>query len=75
MEIRIGVQNVAREIVLESSQSADEVRSAVDAALSGSAAVLDLVDERGRRVVVPSGVLGYVEVAAESPRRVGFGSS
>ncbi|GAA2021077.1 DUF3107 domain-containing protein [Pseudokineococcus marinus] len=74
MEIRIGVQNVAREIVLESSQSADEVRSAVDAALSGSA-VLDLVDERGRRVVVPSGVLGYVEIAAESPRRVGFGSS
>ena len=74
MEIRIGVQNVAREIVLESAQPADEVRSAVDAAVSGSAP-LELEDERGRRVVVPAGVLGYVEIGAEGPRRVGFGAS
>ena len=73
MEITIGVQNLPREIVLESDQSADQVAAAVAAALLGGAA-LELTDTRGRRVIVPSGVLGYVEIGAETKARVGFGS-
>jgi hypothetical protein len=74
VEIRIGVQNVAREIVLESDQEPDEVARLVEAAVNDGAA-LQLVDEKGRRVLVPAGVLGYVEVAGETARRVGFGSA
>jgi len=74
VEITIGVQNVAREIVVDSDQSADEVAAAVSAALTGTSAVLDLTDSKGRRVLVPTASLAYVEVGAETKVRVGFGS-
>lgn len=73
MEVKIGVQNVAREITLESSQSVDEVAQLVDDAIA-KGGTLRLVDERGRVVVVPTTVLGYVECGGESERRVGFGA-
>lgn len=72
MEITIGIRQVAREISVETSLSADEVATAVEKALSGS--ILDLTDTRGRRVVVPSAAIGYIEIGAEEQRRVGFGT-
>ena len=75
MEVKIGVQHAARELALESSQSADEVAKAVADALKADLGVLSLVDEKGRRVLVPADKLAYVEIAAESEqRRVGFGA-
>ncbi|MBO3083710.1 DUF3107 domain-containing protein [Cellulomonas fengjieae] len=73
MEITIGVQNLPREISLESDQTPDEVAAAVAAALSGRPA-LELVDTRGRRVIVPTASLGYVEIGSETKGRVGFGN-
>ena len=73
MEVKIGVRNVAREITLESAQSADEVAAAVDAALKDGT-TLQLVDDKGRVVLVPAGVLGYVEIGAPESRKVGFGA-
>lgn len=73
MDITIGVQNLPRELVIESDQTADEVTAAVTAALGG-APVLELVDNRGRRVIVPSASIGYVEIGTESKGRVGFGA-
>ncbi|WGW10535.1 DUF3107 domain-containing protein [Saxibacter everestensis] len=72
MEIKIGVQNAPRELVLESNMTADDVYQAVSEAVE-SRTVLRLVDEKGRQVVVPAGVLGYVETGSEESRRVGFG--
>ncbi|WP_354642215.1 DUF3107 domain-containing protein [Kitasatospora camelliae] len=74
MEVKIGVQNAPREIVLESSQTADEVASAVAKALDGTANVLELADEHGRRVIVPADRLAYVEIGEQSVRKVGFGT-
>lgn len=73
MEVKIGVQNVAREIVLESTQTPDEVATIVAESLDGGA-TLQLKDERGRLVVVPTASLAYVEIGAEESRRVGFGA-
>jgi len=73
VDITIGVQNLPREITLESDQTSDEVAAAVAAALDGKAA-LELVDNKGRRVIVPTATLGYVEIGAESRPRVGFGT-
>lgn len=73
MEITIGVQNLPREIVLESDQTADEVAAAVAAALDGRPA-LELVDSRGRHIIVPTASLGYVEIGSETKARVGFGN-
>ena len=74
MEVKIGVQYAPRELVLESAQSPDEVQQAVSAALASSDGVLSLVDEKGRRVVVPAAKLAYVEIAESESRRVGFGA-
>lgn len=74
MEVKIGVQYAARELVLESAQSPDEVAKAVADALKADLGVLALVDEKGRRVLVPADKLAYVEIAESEQRRVGFGA-
>jgi hypothetical protein len=74
VEVKIGVQNVAREITLESSQTADQVVALVDQAVAAGG-TLRLTDTSGRTVVVPTTVLGYVEAGSDTDRRVGFGAS
>ena len=74
MEVKIGVQFAPRELVLESNQSADEVAKAVSDALRADLGVLTLVDDKGRRVLVPADKLAYVEIADSEQRRVGFGA-
>jgi hypothetical protein len=71
MDIKIGVQNVSREITLETDETADAVAKAVTEGLAGT--VVEFRDNRGRRVIVPSAALGYVELGSEEKRRVGFG--
>lgn len=73
MEIKIGIQNVSREIVLESEQSLDAISTAVAKSLDGTATTLTLTDEKGRTIIVPSAALAYVELGAEEQRRIGFG--
>jgi hypothetical protein len=73
VEIKIGIQNVGREIVVESDESADEVAEMVSRAMNGGAE-LRLKDSKGNLVIIPTNVLGYVEIGAEEPRKVGFGA-
>ncbi|CAM4090348.1 DUF3107 domain-containing protein [Janibacter anophelis] len=72
VEVKIGIQNVAREIVIEATGSEADIEAAVQSALDGGALVL--TDDKGRRVMVPAGALGYVEVGEPSRGRVGFGA-
>jgi hypothetical protein len=74
VEIKIGVQHTARELVLESTESAEDVERAVAEAFAGSAPLLTLTDEKGRKVIVPSDRLAYVEIGEPSVRKVGFGT-
>ncbi|WP_327068829.1 DUF3107 domain-containing protein [Kitasatospora sp. NBC_01250] len=74
MEVKIGVQNAPREIVIESVQSADEVESAVAKALEGTSKLFTLTDEHGRRIIVPAERLAYVEIGEQAARKVGFGT-
>ena len=71
MEVKIGVQYAHRELVLESTQSPAEVEQAVAEALSAGG-TLSLVDDKGRRVIVPVDKLTYVEIADTTSRPVGF---
>ena len=71
MEIKVGVQNVSREITLETDQTADAVAKAIAEGMGS--ATIEFKDTKGRRVVVPSAALGYVEMGSEEKRRVGFG--
>ncbi|MER7704893.1 DUF3107 domain-containing protein [Kitasatospora sp. NPDC097605] len=74
MEVKIGVQNAPREIVIESSQTADEVQDAVTKALEGTEKLFSLSDEHGRRIIVPADRLAYVEIGEPAARKVGFGT-
>lgn len=71
VDIRIGIQNSARELAFESGQSAEQIESAVAQALT-NASVLRLTDVKGAVYLVPSSALSYVEVGTEEARRVGF---
>ncbi|MEE2568240.1 DUF3107 domain-containing protein [Pseudarthrobacter sp. J64] len=52
MEVKIGIQNVGREIVLESAQDADAVAKLVADAI-GQKNELRLTDDKGRVIIVP----------------------
>jgi polysaccharide deacetylase 2 family uncharacterized protein YibQ len=74
VEVKIGVQNAARELVLDSDQTTEEITKAVSAALRGDKQVLSLADQSGRMIVVPADKLAYVEIGEPETRRVGFGA-
>ncbi|HEX3824654.1 MAG TPA: DUF3107 domain-containing protein [Mycobacteriales bacterium] len=74
MEVRIGVKGAPRELSIESAQSADEIQKIVDAALKDGTPTMTLVDEKGRRVMIATDKLAYVEIAEADSRRVGFGA-
>ncbi|MGF1646776.1 MAG: DUF3107 domain-containing protein [Kineosporiaceae bacterium] len=73
MEIKIGVRNSSRELVLESTQTPEEVQETVSQAVADGG-VLSLTDERGRSVHVPIEALAYLELGPAEVRRVGFGA-
>ena len=73
MEVKIGVQNAARELTIDLDQSADSVQQLVaDAVASGG--IVSLTDSKGRRVVVPAAKLAYVEIGHGTVGQVGFRS-
>ena len=71
MEIRIGIQHSPREIVIESEETADDVLASLSAAVADGSPVT-LVDDKGKKVLIPGAKLAYAEVSTEEPRRVGF---
>lgn len=73
MEIKIGVTYAARELVVDSTQTAEDVERLVTGAVAGGGTLV-LADERGRKVLVPVDKLAYVEIGEPEARRVGFGA-
>ena len=49
MEVKIGVTDSPRELILNSAQTPAEVEKAVGDALAAASGVLALTDEKGRR--------------------------
>ena len=73
MEVKIGLQSVPRELVLETGSTAQEIEGALRAAVA-EGGVLALGDEKGGTILVPADKIAYVELGDGSPRRVGFGN-
>jgi hypothetical protein len=77
MDVRIGVTQTPKEILVELPEGTDQAKLAaeVEAALSTDQGVLWLTDRKGRRVGVPSAKLAYIEIGSPAEdRRVGFAS-
>lgn len=75
VEVKIGITDSPRELVLASTQTPAEIEELVSAALSDGSGLLRLSDERGRRFLIHTSKIAYVEIGVADARRVGFGIS
>ncbi len=72
MEVKIGVQYAARELVVDSGETQEHIQQAVADAVAGDG-VLTLTDTKGRKVIVPAAKIAYVEIGGGVAGKVGFG--
>jgi hypothetical protein len=73
VEVKIGITDNPRELVLSSTQTPAQVEELVAAAVRDGSGLLSLSDERGRRFLIQSTKIAYVEIGVADARRVGFG--
>ena len=73
MEIRIGVVDAPREVVIEVTDSADDIAEAYRGALGQSDGVLRLTDAKGRILLIPAARVAYLDLGSPGHRPVGFG--
>lgn len=73
MEVKIGVQHSPRELVVDTTTTAEDVeRLLADAVSTGG--VLALTDTKGRKIIVPAAGIAYVEIGSGTVGQVGFRS-
>jgi hypothetical protein len=75
VEIKIGVADSPRELTVSTADSPDHVEAIVTEALRNTQGLLTLVDDKGRRYMVPASRVAYVEIGPADSRRVGFSVS
>lgn len=73
VEVKIGVTDNGRELVVNSASEPNDIEAQVVAALKDGKGTLVLEDDKGKRVMIPSARIAYVEIAKPDSRRVGFG--
>jgi hypothetical protein len=74
VEVKIGIQSVPRELVVETKSPPEEVERLLAAAVADGG-VFILNDEKGGRVLVPADKIAYLEVGGAESRRIGFGNT
>jgi Protein of unknown function (DUF3107) len=74
VEVKIGIQSVPRELVVETKSSAEEVERLLAAAVADGG-VFILNDDKGGRVLVPADKIAYLEIGGAETRRIGFGNT
>ena len=72
MEIKIGIQQAARELTVDVDDTPENVEKLVSDAIATEGGVIALTDSKGRRVVVPGAKVAYVEIGTGAPGTVGF---
>jgi len=71
MEIRISVQHASRDLILEVDEDVTKISKTIaDSMTKGD--LLDLTDAKGRRVIVPTSKLAFIEFGIPSATKVGF---
>lgn len=73
VEVKIGIQSIPRELVVETTSSPEEIEQALTAAVADGGLFV-LRDGNGGKTIVPADKIGYVEFIGSEQRRVGFGS-
>ena len=71
MEVKIGVQNAQRELVVDTDSTPDDIEARLAEAIAGNG-VLRISDVKGRTVVVPAEKIAYLELGSPTSSTVGF---
>lgn len=76
MEVKIGIQSIPRELIVETDTPVEEVERALAEALHAAdgQGVFALDTVKGGRLLVPADKIAFVEFGADQARRVGFGN-
>jgi hypothetical protein len=75
VEVKIGIQSVPRELVVETDTPAEEIERQLTQALAGGEhSLFGLAMVKGGKILVPADKIAYVEFSAPEARRVGFGN-
>jgi hypothetical protein len=76
MEVKIGIQSVPRELVVDTDATAAEVERELAAALTTESGrgLFALSTQKGGRILVPADKIAFVEFSTDQARRVGFGN-
>jgi hypothetical protein len=75
VEVKIGIQSVPRELIVETNTAAEDIERDLSAALEkGGQSVFALSVAKGGRILVPADKIAYVEFVGAEARRVGFGN-
>jgi Protein of unknown function (DUF3107) len=76
VEVKIGIQSIPRELVVDTDATAKEIERDLAAALSGADgnAIFALNTQKGGRLLIPADKIAFVEFGGDQARRVGFGN-
>jgi Protein of unknown function (DUF3107) len=76
MEVKIGIQSVPRELIVDTDATAAEVERELAAALTAEngRGLFALSTQKGGRILVPADKIAFVEFNTDQARRVGFGN-
>jgi hypothetical protein len=75
VEVKIGIQSIPRELIVETNLSAADVeKSLIDALTGTDGGIFRLPDDKGGKVLLPADKIAYVEFSGNEERRIGFGS-
>ena len=82
MEVKIGIQSIPRELIVDTDATAEELERDLAAALAapagaagtGGTGIFALTTQKGGRVLVPADKIAFVEFSTDQTRRIGFGN-
>lgn len=72
MEVRIGIKHSPRELSFETDSTPEAVRELIEQAVANDRELVTLSDSKGRQYLVDTDSISYVEIGAETGRKVGF---
>ena len=76
MEVKIGIQSIPRELVVETETPVEEIERVLAEALHAAdgQGLFAIDTAKGGRLLVPADKIAFVEFSADQARRVGFGN-
>lgn len=83
MEVKIAIQSVPRELIIETGETQAEIEARLAhalAAYTGTQAtqrpspIFALTTAKGGRILIPADKIAFIEFSTDQARRVGFGN-